>query len=235
MTLLKLAIASVVTLSSALALANPIEVAFLKAQIVGLAKIYEGQGDPDFSKQKKLDVLVNKLLEAAPQPTISERLPMLAGTWKQVWGPYNYKKDDRLVDPDLGIKEIYQVVSPEGYYYNVSPLYKNGDKTKERIGLLRGEYKIDDSTRDLIRVKFTNYPGVSKRPENIKIWELAEVAEYGELENKITIVPSIIVKLLFGKGALREVYTDQDLRITYGSNGKNFEREALYVLVRVSK
>lgn len=235
MTFSKLVFATSVYLFSSLGFANSFEISLVKAQIVGLAKIYEGQGDPDFSKQKRLDVLVNKLLALSPQPPISERLPLLDGVWKQVWGPYDYRNDDRGVDPNLGVKEIYQVVSRDGFYYNVSPLYKNGDKKKERIGLLRGEFKLDQNFKDVIRVKFTNYPGVNPRPKGVRIWELAEAAEAGELENKITILPSIFVKLFFGGGALREVYTDKDLRLAYGSNGKSFERESLYVMVRVGQ
>ena len=49
----------------------------------------------------------------------------------------------------------------------------------------------------------------------------------------VTIVPSIIVKLFFGSGALREVYTDTNLRILYGSNGKDFTKEAIYIMTRV--
>ncbi len=44
---------------------------------------------------------------------------------------------------------------------------------------------------------------------------------------------TLVMDLVFGAGALREVYTDSDLRILYGSNGKDFSKEAIYILSRV--
>lgn len=215
---------------STAATASP-EVARLKAEIVALASTYTGQGDPDFSKQESLDVLVDKLVALAPAQPIAQRLDVLAGTWKQVWGPYDYRNNDRGVDPELGVNEIYQVVFKDGYYYNVSPLYKNGDRSKERIGLLRGEFKLDGNDDQALNVKFTRYPGVEHRPSKGGIWELAAKAEAGTLENEITIVPTWIVRLFFSGGQLQEVYTDEDLRICYGTSGKM--SRSLYVMTRV--
>ena len=63
--------------------------------------------------------------------------------------------------------------------------------------------------------------------------ELPAFAESGDLRNRTTIVPTIIVKLFFGGGALREVYTDENLRILYGSDGKHFDKEFIYVMTIV--
>jgi hypothetical protein len=210
-----------------------VEVRSLKQEILELAQAYAGQGDPDFSKQKSLDPLVKRLTALTSPPPVKERLNLLHGTWKQVWGPYDYRDRKRGVDPELGIDEIYQVVFPGGYYYNVAPLYEKGDKSKMRVALLRGEYRLDGRGTELLRVKFTRYPGVKGRPADTPLWELASLAESGRLENRTTIVPTFIVKLFFGGGVLREVYTDEDLRILYGSDGKNFDREFIYVMTRV--
>lgn len=206
----------------------------IKAEILKLAKSYEGQGDPDFSRQKSLEVLVQKLLKASPQPPVAQRLPLLYGVWKQVWGPYDYRNNKRGVDPTLEVKEIYQAVFPGGYYYNVSPIYKNGDRTKSRIGLLRGEYRQDSRNLNALNVKFTRYPGVKNRPaDGSPIWDLAVLAEEGRLEGKITIVPTFVVKLFFSGGALNEIYTDEDTRILYGANNTEFKNPYLYVMTRV--
>lgn len=210
------------------------DVSELKAQIVSLAASFSGQGDPDFSKQKSLEVLVQRLIEKNPMPPVKERIDTIAGVWKQVWGPYDYRNEDRGVDPELGTGEIYQVVSKDGYYYNVSPLYKNGDRNKERIGLLRGEFVLDKKSNDQLRVKFIRYPGVEPRPSNVNIWELAAQAEAGTLENEISIVPTWIVRLFFNSGFLREVYTDGDLRLVYGSSTRASSKPALYVMTRVN-
>lgn len=210
------------------------EIKDLKTQIVALAQSYQGQGDPDFSKQKSLDVLVAKLLAVSPQSPVKERLPFLYGAWKQVWGPYDYRNDDRGVDPQLGVAEIYQVVFEDGYYYNVAPSYKKGRIESERIGLLRGEFKLDGEESNLLRVRFTTSTGLDSRPADLPLWDLPSLAESNELEGEVTRVPSLLVRLLFGGGALREVYTDNDLRILYGSNGSNFKNEFIYVMTKVN-
>lgn len=204
----------------------------VKQEILDLAHSYAGQGDPDFAKQRSLEALVQKLIALSPQPPVKDRLTLLHGAWKQVWGPYDYRNEKRGVDPELGVDEIYQIVFKDGYYYNVSPNFKKGDKTKERIGLLRGEYKLDPQNESLLRVKFTNLYGVNIRPTDKHLWELPALAESGRLENRKTVIPGFVVRLFFGGGALREVYTDQDMRILYGSNGKDFTKEFIYVMTR---
>lgn len=206
----------------------------LKSQILEMAKSFEGQGDPDQSKQNTLEPLVEKLIQANPMPPVKDRISTLAGAWKQVWGPYDYRNDAGGVDPKLGVKEIYQVVFADGFYYNVAPYYPNENINEEQIGLLRGEFKLDASDPTGLRVKFTDYPGVDPRPTGMEIWELAAIAEAGQLQNKVTIVPSWIVKFFFGGGKLEEVYTDKDMRILYGSKGKPGARRSLYVMTRMN-
>ncbi len=207
-----------------------------KQEILALARSYAGMGDPDFSKQKSFEPLIEKLLKQKPQPPVRERVKLLSGAWKQIWGPYNYRGSERTVDPEIGVNEIYQVVFPGGYYYNVTTLTKQGDTNSERIGLLRGEYDFDNNQSNVLQVRFTQYPGLSKRPDApIELFYLPELIESGKLQNDINIVPTIFVKLFFGGGALKEVYTDEDLRILYGSRSDKFEQSALYIMTRVSK
>ena len=205
----------------------------IKHQIIRMAQSFAGQGDPDFSKQEKLDSLVKKLVRLAPQPPVKDRLHYLYGAWHQVWGPYDYRNDNRGVDPELGVDEIYQVISHDGYYYNVSPLYKDGDHAQERIGLLRGEYEQDDTYLNRLNVHFTSYRGLDYRPGTMPIWQLVPQAENDALNDEITIVPWLIVRLFFGSGALDEVYTDADIRICYGSDGTDTGMKSIYILTKV--
>lgn len=205
----------------------------LKRQILKLAKSYQGQGDPDQKKQKSFDGLVSRLIRQNPMPPVSERIPLLAGVWQQVWGPYEYRKNDGSVDPTLGVKEIYQVIFADGFYYNVAPSYPDQGSKREQIGLLRGEFELDTADRNSLVVWFTDFPGVEPRPSNLAIWRLPGLAEAGQLKNEITIVPSWVVRLFFGGGKLEEVYTDRDLRILYGkSNGVN-ARRSIYIMKRI--
>ena len=205
----------------------------VKQDILSLAASYKGQGDPDFSKQRAIEALVQKLVALSPPPPVKEQLQLLYGAWKQVWGPYNYRNDKRGVDPELGVDEIYQVVFRGGYYYNVAPNFKKGDKTKVRIGFLRGEYRLDRQNDNLLRVKFTNLTGIKVRPTDKQLWELPVLVEANQLPGRTTVLPGYLVRLLFGRGALQEVYTDEDLRILYGSDGKHFDKKFIYVMRRV--
>ncbi len=227
-------IASLITTQMTNASPNETAVTQMKSEILKLAQTYQGQGDPDQSKQAALEVLVEKLVQKSPMPPIRERIPILAGAWKQIFGPYEYRNDDGSVDPKIGVKEIYQVVFADGYYYNVAPYYPDGDPSYEQVSLLRGEFQLDDEDPNGLQVKFTDYPGVDPRPAGVNIWDLAAVAEAGQLENEITIVPKLIVKLFFRGGKLEEIYTDHDMRILYGQSRKKNARRSIYIMTRMN-
>jgi hypothetical protein len=211
------------------------DVKALKELIVTTALKYQGQGDPDFQIQNELEPLVKKLLILEPQSKVINRLPLIFGVWKQVWGPYEYRKNDRSVDPTLNAKEIYQVVSPEGFYYNVSPNMNAKGNTEKNINYLKGQYSLSKKDPNGLDVKFVKFIGMKKRPTDRAIYQFVDEAERNQLPDQITVVPKIIVKLFFGGGTLREVYTDETLRILYGSNNKEFKNQYLYIMTRVKE
>ncbi len=203
----------------------------LKSDILTLAESFKGEGDPDRSKQKQLDTLVEQLLRIEPQEPIEERLPVLHGAWQQVWGPYDYRSDGRGVDPSIDPDHIYQVISPKGYYYNVNPDAKN---ERFRIGLLRGEYRLAKDKMDTLAVRFTKFNQLKSCPTNgMGFIDLPEASEAGTLADEHWLVPPLIVKLFFDKGWLREVYTDETLRIAYGAERDEPEDDYIYILKRV--
>ncbi len=211
------------------------EVKLLKETIVKTAEKYQGQGDPGLKIQKELEPFVKKLLTLQPQLKVIDRLPLLFGVWKQVWGPYEYRKSDRSVDPTINPKEIYQVISPEGFYYNVSPNMNSKRKTEKNINYLKGEYVFSKKDPNGLDVKFVKFIGMKKRPTEKPIYQYVDEAERNQLPTQITIVPRPIVKIFFGGGTLREIYTDEDLRILYGSNNKEFKNQYLYIMTRVNE
>ena len=230
---MKTLIVAIIILCSQNSFANYYEeVNALKATIVEHAKKYEGMGDPDYKIQKELEPLVTQLLLLNPQPNIQERLPILAGVWKQVWGPYEYRNNKRDVDPSLDVNEIYQVLSPEGFYYNVSPNLDKKTRKEKNINYLRGQYTLSKTDPIGLDVKFIKFIGMKNRPTEKAIYDYADEAERDQLPTQITVVPAFLVKLFFGGGTLREVYTDQDIRILYGSNGSEFKNQYLYVMTR---
>lgn len=207
----------------------------IKSKIFSLARSFSGQGDPDFSKQRQLDALVEQLLEVSPQPPIAQRLNTLHGRWRQVWGPYDYReRGSRDVDPQLDTQNILQKVFPQGFYYTITTLHRPGSPV--RIGLLRGEYHpapASENKPHLLRLRLTNYPGNIGFPERFTLWQLPALAEQDALPNGTTIVPGFILRLFAPSVASREVYIDEDLRISYGSDGKDFSNEVLYVMERM--
>lgn len=216
----------------ALAAENSQRVQFLKETIVEVASHYQGLGDPDFKIQNELEFLVNELIVLTNPVPVKDRLPLVFGTWKQVWGPYDYRGDKRGVDPSLEAKEIYQIVSPDGYYYNVSPSYRNGDRSKIKINFLKGFYKLSSKDPNGLDVRFDKFIAIPYRPQGA-IYDFVPAAEKNKLPNQVTVLPRIFVKLFFEGGTLQEVYTDKDIRILYGSNSKNFAKRYLYIMIRV--
>lgn len=210
----------------------------VKTEIIRIAEFYKGQGDPDFKIQNTLQPYVDKLIEIAPKEyteNLSSRVEFLAGRWQQVWGPYEYRKKGRIVNPQTDPENIYQVIfkstDNSGFYYNVGP--NNNKKTGdfENTGLLRGEYKI--VSKDTIKVRFTKLSRIDGLPPaDLTYTDLPELSEANTLEGEKTVLWSWFVKLTFGGGFLNEIYTDEDLRITYGKNDSVFKDPYLYVLVR---
>lgn len=204
----------------------------LEQALIAEARKHQGKPDPDLRIQHQLEPLVDALLRARPVPPLKARLPLLYGNWQQVWGPYDYRNDQRGLDPRLDPSAIYQSVFPGGYYYNVTPLRDREGRPTDRIGLLRGEYQLSPERPDSLKVRFTSYRGHRGVPSGLNLLQLPSLAEADQLPDRITIVPTLIVRLFFGGGYLREVYTDADLRITYGSGVGGQEQEYLYVMTR---
>lgn len=206
----------------------------LKSEIVRRAEGFLGEGDPDFARQAALQPLIEALLRAAPQPPVRDRLDALSAPWRQVWGPYDYRRpDSRGVDPTTDPEHIFQVVSRSGHYWNVAPRDVRDSDRRREIALLRGVYTPSDVDPDMLRVRFTEF--VSTRTDGAldDIWRIAESAESGALAERRTVVPRLVVRLFFGGGGLREVYTDDTLRITYGATSlTDRRREFVYVMRR---
>jgi len=204
----------------------------LKKNILLLAEKYQGTGDPDLQKQKELEGLVKQLLIVSPQEPVSKRLDLIEGSWQQIWGPYDYSSDNRGVEPSIDVKNIYQVVFKDGYYYNVNP---NPLKKELTIGLLRGEYWLDTERENVLNVKFTKFNVVRGCPGNgIGYLELPFLSETKQISNEFWFIPGFVVRLFFGGGSLREVYTDKDIRITYGSEQNDLNKNFIFILKRVA-
>jgi hypothetical protein len=225
------------TVSASVAYGNtPCDVAKalpIKQQLLAKAKAYQGQGDPDHAIQTELDGLVTQLLQVCPQAPLKDRLPLLTGMWQQVWGPYSYKDNKRGVDKSFMPNAIYQIVFADGYYYNVSPSYNNAGQATNKTTLLRGQYRLNNKQANVMDIHFTALKSVpGSPPEGLQYGQLPALAEAGKLPGLRKVLPNTLVWWLLGGGTLTEVYTDNDLRITYGA-GANITRNYLFVLQKI--
>jgi len=207
-------------------------VSAVKNELLKKAEVLKGQGDPDFSIQESLMPYVNRLLELSPQLPISQRIPTLATAWKQVWGPYEYRKNDRSVDPTTDPDNIYQVVFADGYYYNVGRVLDKKTKKQKSITLLRGEFTVQEGSD--LKVKFTKLTKIRRLPEDLDYIDLPELSESDTLDDERTSLPSVIVRKFFKGGVLTELYTDDALRIAMGqSESEKGIQGYLYIMERV--
>ena len=205
----------------------------LKAEILKIAENYKGQGDPDLTIQNILDPYVEKLIELEPQVPVEERINTLAGRWQQVWGPYEYRSNARGVDKSIDPDGIYQVVSEDGYYWNVGKTLSKRTGKLKKITLLRGIYNVGEG--DNLHVSFTRLKSIKPHiiPKDLSLTDLPNLAEFGNLPGMRTTLPNFFVRWTFGGGTLVEVYTDEDIRLAYGTDDNNGLSRYLYVMKRV--
>lgn len=199
--------------------AKKLKIAALRAAIVAVARAAQGQCDGDDNSPEVsavLNTLTDELLNLVPARSEAEKLPQVAGGWKQVWadlqggGPFCISAND-----------IYQVVSPAGYYWNIS---KNITPQGAVAGFLRGKYAVGEGA---LRIEFTAqaispvYP-----PAGTRLDELAARAERGEFP-RLPPGPPVGVK-----GDLQNTYVDSQLRIVRGRDDRPGSRPSLFVLLR---
>jgi hypothetical protein len=205
----------------------------VKNKILNLSETYKGQADPDFIIQNKIYPYVERLVQLSLQNPVEQRLDKLVGAWQQVWGPYEYRKNDRSVDPATDPDNIYQVVFPGGYYYNVGNLLDKKTKEVKSVTLLRGEYKFNGG--DDLKIKFTKLTKVMSIPAGLTYVDLPALSEEKKLKGEKKTLPDLLVRLTFPGGVLSEVYTDENMRIAIGkSKSDNGIQGYLYVMTRVN-
>jgi len=205
----------------------------LKTEILKISQSFQGQGDPDFAIQDLLTPYVDKLIQVAPpQKPAAQRLDVIAGRWQQVWGPYEFRKNDGSVEPTLDPTKVFQVVFEDGYYYNVSNNFRENTQRTKNTGLLRGEFEAGEG--NFLNVQFTNLCRINRQPLPGQLYtDLPALAEAGDLANVQTVLPGFLVRWFLGSGQLEEVYTDEDIRLAYGRGEDQVGRPSLFVLKRV--
>lgn len=161
-----------------------------------------------------LQPLINELVALTPSRSEAEKLDQVVGAWRNLWS-------DQQFGPGVDPAQVYQVVSDDGYYYNISLAHSpQGDVTN----FLRGAY---DDQGSYLAIEFTANsvrPGFFAPGTDLKA--LAANFEAGEIEAQPVPGPIGVT------GALINAYVDDDLRIVTGNSTADSQLR-LFILERV--
>jgi hypothetical protein len=200
-----------VTIESGEGMLTAAEVAATKAQIraIALPNIERLDNLPQVRAQ--LDPLVQKLARHYGQRSATAKLRLVAGAWREIWTDQPYPM---MWFRQMDYKQIYQVVSPNGHYWNLGD-----DKLIGFIGTtgaLRGKYAPNGTK---IELEFTRTGfRFGRLPKGQDLVKLASDIESGAT-GIISIpgggqAPNGPIGI---QGSLETVYVDGDMRIDIGN------------------
>lgn len=200
------------------------QIGVLKSLILTTAENAQGDCDNDDNLEltrQALNELIDQLVSLAPSRTETEKLNEVAGAWQQVWS-------DNVIANVPGVcfeaEDIYQVVSPDGYYWNIFQARLLGLNFS---GYIRGEYTVEDAY--LPTTITGNFFATGALTPGTDLPGLAQRAENGEISRAI-LVPSLPIN--GDTGRMGNLYVDEDLRIM--TDGRSAaESETIFVMHRV--
>ncbi len=148
-----------------------------------------------------LSVLVDELIALVPQRTEAEKAEEVAGGWFQVWSDNPFTTVPNICFDTF---HIYQIVSLNGYYYNISQVNAFGSS----LGyFIRGIYELGENA---LPVEFTDaYFSNEPLPTGMDLVALTDQAENGEIM-RAQIPPTPVIGIT---GTLGNIYVDDLLRI----------------------
>lgn len=201
---------------------DDIRVLELKKEILSMAKTFEGRPDVDGKLQNALEEKVQQLEKIIPYESMEEKSQKILGAWRQVFGPYSKEADGKI--PGSSVPDhIYQVILPNGYFYNVALSKFLGARP---VVLLKGKYAV---TNDAIKATFVrNSFYFGKLPSGVSYEQLPLKLEKGEI--KVFDLPQSLPPV-GTSGELIEVYADKDIRILRGKS-PTFKKIALLIMER---
>lgn len=197
-------------------------IAELKQHIVAISLANQAREDNFAEVSAELWPYVDELVALAPQRVDEETLAYLVGNWWQLWsnledmGP-GFIKMNRL--------KIYQVVSPDNYYYNFGESKVAG--LLKTTGVLRGAYALGELGASSFNIEFTKVGfllgGLRPNPNLISLAQNIEagdqwIGSFGSGE-----APNGPVGIT---GTLTTLYVDDELRIAGGSQDTFVDAES---------
>ena len=136
---LRYIILSMLVFVSSNAFSSEERISELKEEILKISAENTSNLDAADEVKEILLPLVEELVSLVPQRQENEKLDQVIGAWKSVW---SYRSFGFGTDYD----QVYQVVSEDGYYYNISNVKFLG---LPYTSYLRGEYK---DSGDFLRI-----------------------------------------------------------------------------------
>lgn len=194
----------------------------LKQQILQITLNAEAKTRNVAQVRKTLDPLIAELVSLVPSRTEGEKLVQVIGAWQQVWtdgveifqGPQPGRFD---------LSDVFQVVFPNGYYYNIARYQRPGiDWTV----FIRGSFVVQPESLNVTFTKYVYGNGWLFTGSDLLYQALR--AEAGAFDAQPFNPPNNPVGL--PQLPLSNIYVDNDFRLLQAGSGP---RSSLFVLVRV--
>jgi hypothetical protein len=167
----------------------------------------------------QVEPLVAKLAAHFGEQSASDKLPLVAGAWRQLWSDYPYPMAPFIT---MDLSQVYQVVSEDGYYWNI------GESAAFSLfgitGVLRGRYEADGTK---LNIAFTESGfRIGRLPRRTQLVSYANDLEDGSLR-RFSLPGGGPVGV---SGTLETLYVDSDLRVETGTQDE--QRDANGVVTR---
>ena len=203
---------------------DPTDIAGLRAEIFEIAEAAQGDCDGQDNSpavRERISELIDQLALLTPTRTESEKLSDIVGGWQQIWSDTRFTSIPGVC---FEAEDIYQVVYPDGFYYNISQVRFLG---RTYTNYTRGEYEVGT---DFLPIVFTNnFFARGGLEPGTNLVDLGLQAENGEIA-RAPFIPSI--PLNGATGRLGNWYVDEELRvITDGRSAR--ESNGIFVSRRV--
>lgn len=202
---------------------SPRELADTKQALRALALQNMNRVDNLKEVRAKMYPLITKLTAHFGEQPAKRKLPLVVGAWRQLWSDYPYPKVPFV---KMDAAQIYQVVSPNGHYWNIGDEIVGG--MLGLTGVLRGAF---ESSGNLLKIRFTKVGfRIGRLERTDDLIKLANGLESGRVFYLPTPgggrAPRGPVNI---RGTLETLYVDSDLRIERGTQANYTENGRVLV------
>ncbi len=182
-----------------------------KAQIRQIALANIDRSDNWQEVRTQLEPSIQRLVAFYGARPLEQKLGVVAGAWRQIWSDFPYMSAGPI---SMDSRQVYQVVTKDGYYYNLGNNKALG--ILPLTGVLRGAYEPDG---DKLTIRFTRV--------GFRLGHLDQSRDLNDLVGGLESGKDYVIPIPGGgaapngpvnvSGKLKNLYADEDLRIDIGS------------------